>query len=479
MSSISDIYSAVNVEYTRSLTDSRERKEGNRAEQSVIYRYFFRERLMPYNVAESGEVIEGEYVFSGEKEPEKKEKENLLQLYRMWDGKKEIKGKMKINPVMLMHGYNQYLKDGKKFRFIRLLLSYMTERPIRYREGHVYYTRGKDGTGEKAENQMYLSFLAGLFSIVEGSRFEPSDLVEMRSLQNALKKLLSVVCEEQKADERIKEKLDRITPLELRRITDGLLRTSLHVNIKDYFFNMGYPVTGGTEAAYEATKERRKLDKSVAFLEHCMQRLDYQIVSGSVEDLVKRREDEGPAYKAACETLLEKMNGMAERTRFTRAMVPLMTHRDIVLCVIGREYYRYLYKTIVGESPDHGSFHPKYRMSNGNKPKKVKSYCFAVMQMVVHQNDFLCYEPDLASDCFDEAEAYYNTRIRDRDPLIAGVNRQLLTDDEDGMKMIPEVFWEFFYLSGGFDDEQTVREEAATLASAEEEGVKRMKEKKG
>ena len=76
MSSISDIYSAVNVEYTRSLTDSRERKDGNRAEQSVIYRYFFRERLMPYNVAESGEVIEGEYVFSGEKETEKKEKEN-------------------------------------------------------------------------------------------------------------------------------------------------------------------------------------------------------------------------------------------------------------------------------------------------------------------------------------------------------------------------------------------------------------------
>ena len=30
---------------------------------------------------------------SGEKKNEEKEKENLLQIYRMWDGKKEVKGK--------------------------------------------------------------------------------------------------------------------------------------------------------------------------------------------------------------------------------------------------------------------------------------------------------------------------------------------------------------------------------------------------
>ena len=477
MSSISDIYSAVYEEYISSLKDSRDRKDGNHAEQSLIYRFFFRERLRPYGVAESGEENEGEYVFSGEKETQKKEKENLLQLYRIWEGRKEVKGKMKINPVMLMQGYDQYLTDGKKFRFLRLLLTYMTERPVRYREGHVFYIKGKEGKGEKAGRQMYLSFLACLYSIAEESRFEPSDLVEMLSVQNALKKLLFAVCRGPETDDVIIEKLEQLSSAELRRITDGLLRSSLHANIKDYFFNMGYPVNGGTDAAHEATKERRKLDKSVAFLEHCLQRLDYQIVAGTEQGI--STESKGPDFKADCDKLLGKMNSMAKTTGFTRAMVPLMTHGDIVLCVIGREYYGYLYKKMFGVPPESGSFHPKNREKNKAKPKKVNAYCFAVMQLVVHQDDLLCYEPDLASDWLDEAEAYYNTRIRERDPFIASINQELLTSRNDGMKMIPKVFWEYFYLSEGFDEDQSEIEEVReTLAVAEAEGLKRIMEKK-
>ena len=128
---------------------------------------------------------------------------------------------------------------------------------------------------------MYLSFLAGLYSIAVGRTFSASDHVEMRSVQNALKKLLSEVGEDKETDECIAKKLDQLTSADLRSVTDGLLRTSLHANIKDYLFNMGYPVTGGKEVTFEAVKERRKLDKSVVFLEHCMRRLDYQIVSGA------------------------------------------------------------------------------------------------------------------------------------------------------------------------------------------------------
>ena len=471
MSSISDIYGEVYDGYISSLRDSRERKGGNHAEQSVIYRYFFSERLKNYGVAESGEEKEGEYVFSGEKKTEEKEKENLLQIYRIWDEKKVVKGKMKINPVMLMLGYNQFLSDGKKIRFLRLLLTYMVERPVRYREGHAYYTGEMDEDKEASAKRMYLSFLAGLYSIAVGRTFSASDHVEMRSVQNALKKLLSEVGEDKETDECIAKKLDQLTSADLRSVTDGLLRTSLHANIKDYLFNMGYPVTGGKEVTFEAVKERRKLDKSVVFLEHCMRRLDYQIVSGA--ESVKRSGGEGPAYKAACETLLEKMNDLSDSTGFTHAMVPLMTHGDIMLCVIGREYYKYLYEKIFCTPPVDGSFHPK------NRNEKKKAYCFAVMELIVDKNDFFCYQPYTESVRFDEAESDFNKRILDRDPLFAGKNMDLLSDKEEGRNMIPEVFWEYFHISGGFGDEQGVQDETEKmLAAAEEEGLRRLKENK-
>ncbi len=45
--------------------------------------------------------------------------------------------------------------------------------------------------------------------------------------------------------------------------------------------------------------------------------------------------------------------------------------------------------------------------------------------------------------------------------------------------MIPEVFWEYFHISGGFGDEQGAQDETKEmLAAAEEEGLRRMKENK-
>ena len=55
----------------------------------------------------------------------------------------------------------------------------------------------------------------------------------------------------------------------------------------------------------------------------------------------------------------------------------------------------------------------------------------------------------------------------------------LLSDKEEGRNMIPEVFWEYFHISGGFGDEQGVQDETKEmLAAAEEEGLRRMKENK-
>ena len=488
MSSISDIYSEVYDQYMCSLLQVREGKGGNPAEQSLAYTWFFREYLYPCGVAESGKEKEGEYVFPEKEKTVPKQKDTLDQIYRAWDAKKEIKWTSKNTPVLLMLAYNRYLKDGKILRFLRLMLTYMTERPLRYREGHVFY---ESESGEA--KQMYLTFLAGLYSIAEKRPFKASDHREMQSVQSALLKLLRYLQESGKPDEKILEELRALTPGEMRKVTDGLLRTSLHGNIKDYFFNMGYSVSRQKaedqegEDGEEVKKEKkanRKQDKSLAFLERCLEEMDYQLLSHEEQRL--RSDDGDEEYKTACRRLVAVMNRIAERSGYTQAVVPLMAGKDVLLCVIGKNYFCDLYKKIYRCLPRKGVFDPKRikEKESGSidlkqAKRKADRYVYAVMQMDKDDRDLLCFGPYMAFDEFDEAKTEYTTRIKERDPLLAAENQQLLNGIKNTKRIIPEVFWDYFALFDEWDEEQDLRDVTRDeLRKAEEDGLMRMKEKK-
>ena len=99
-----------------------------------------------------------------------------------------------------------------------------------------------------------------------------------------------------------------------------------------------------------------------------------------------------------------------------------------------------------------------------------------IQQYVV--NDLLCFGPYKAFDSFDAAELEYNTRIKEKDFLLAYDNQNLLAGIKNGNAVIPEVFREYFALSAGFDEELPVREGTQNrLSMEEEEGLQRLRKK--
>ncbi len=321
MNFVRTIYDRLFLDYRVSLKDARDSEDKiNPAENSVIYRYFLDRK------------------------------------------RKELgRGKRKTAMEMLIEAG----RTEEKADYLRRILTYMCEDPLRYREGHVYKSESEPGEKEE-EKRIYLLGLRPLLRAA-GSSLAGKQEAKVAEVRRELEALRDDLDQNQK---RAKQIADGIPAAEWESLTEYLFRTALHETIKVFFRDMGYSFS---EEVHRADLHSRKVNKVLDLLEYCGSEMNVTIAFG---EEAGNRIDLQPE---ACNLLLDILNRAGEDENYDGGFVPLIiSPYGHMLCILGRDYYRCMFSET------------DFREHSGKiaRSDKKKRYAFGVVGPVLDPKDW-------------------------------------------------------------------------------------------
>ncbi len=321
MNFVRTIYDRLFLNYRESLKNARDSEDKiNPAENSVIYRYFLDRK------------------------------------------RKELgRGKRKTAMEMLIEAG----RTEEKADYLRRILTYMCEDPLRYREGHVYKSESEPGEKEE-EKRIYLLGLRPLLRAA-GSSLAGKEEARIPDVRRELESFRNELDWDR---EKAKQIADGITAAEWKCLTEYLFRTALHETIKVFFRDMGYSFSEGVSGA---DFHGRKVNKVLDLLEYCGSEMDVRIAFG--EEVGNSME----LQPEACDLLLDIMNRAGEDENYDGGFVPLIiSPYGHMLCILGRDYYR----CMLSEKD--------FREHSGKiaRSDKKKRYAFGVVGPVLDSKDW-------------------------------------------------------------------------------------------